>query len=106
MATVKHSDELASSLIIAAQSLLNNSSGLRAEIKQSIKQQHRATIQELTSLGLQARLFCLRIQAFTETHSEVMNDIGQQSLLDHLHHHRGALGAAVPLLKSLVELSK
>ena len=106
MATVKHSEELASSLIAAAQSLLNNSSGLRAEIKQAIKQQHRATIEELSFLGLQARLFRLRIEAFTETHSEVMNDIGQQSLLDHLHHHRGALGVAVPLLQSLIQLSK
>jgi hypothetical protein len=106
MATVKHSDELASSLIAAAQSLLNNASGLRAEIKQAINRQHRTTIQELSLLGLQARLMHLRIGAFTEMHSEVMDDIGQQSLLDHLHHHRGAIGTAVPLLKSLIELSK
>jgi hypothetical protein len=106
MATVQHSESLASSLITAAQSLLNNASGLRAEIKTAIRRQDRATIDELSFLGLQARLFCIRIEAFTETHSEVMNDIGQQSLLDHLHHHRGALGVAVPLLQSLIHLSK
>jgi hypothetical protein len=106
MATVQHSESLAASLIAAAQSLLNNASGLRAEIKTAIRRQDRATIDQLSFLGLQATLFCIRIEAFTETHCEAIHDLGQQSLLDHLYYQQGALKTASSLLKSLIILSK